>query len=257
MQRNLDSKKGDNGKVLVIGGSKEYVGAPYFAAMAALRTGIDLVYVAAPERVAWVLNTFSPDLITIKCKGEYLRQTHYAEIEKIAKKCDVVIIGPGLTEKSNALIKKILMLKMPKVIDAQAVSQCKLTQLNNSVLTPHKKEYEILLKNNSEKDLTVHKKLKNNTILLKGAIDKIITKKETRNISTGNPGMTVGGTGDILAGLVAGILAQSNNLEYSAIKAVRINGLLAHIGKKFYKYNYLASDLLEYLKTYSKVLFED
>ena len=73
--RDKNSHKGDNGRVLVVGGSIDYVGAPYFAAMAALRSGVDLVTVAAPEKVAWTINSLSPDLITKKFKCDCSART--------------------------------------------------------------------------------------------------------------------------------------------------------------------------------------
>ena len=72
--------KGQNGKVLIIGGSQDYVGAPALSAMAALQTGIDLVTVCAPEKVAWTINSFSPDIITKKFLGDEFNLTHTKEI---------------------------------------------------------------------------------------------------------------------------------------------------------------------------------
>ena len=77
-KRSKKSHKGQNGIVLVIGGSELYTGAPTFVGMSALasmRTGVDLVYIAAPERAAWVIAEISPDLITVKLKGKYLSKT--------------------------------------------------------------------------------------------------------------------------------------------------------------------------------------
>ena len=69
--RKRGDHKGDNGRVLVIGGSQDLVGAPAMAALAALRSGADLVAVAAPEQVAWAINTYAPDLITKKFEGDF------------------------------------------------------------------------------------------------------------------------------------------------------------------------------------------
>ena len=69
--RKKTAKKGDNGRVLVIGGSKEYTGAAALAGLAALRSGADWVTVAAPEKVAWAVNCLSADLVTVKLKGDY------------------------------------------------------------------------------------------------------------------------------------------------------------------------------------------
>ncbi len=106
-------KKGQNGRVLVVGGSKEYTGAPVvggskeytgapaFVAMAALRTGVDLVTVCAPEKVAWTINTYSPDIITKKFLGDELNLTHCKEIISMSEKFDIIVLGNGGCHQSN------------------------------------------------------------------------------------------------------------------------------------------------------------
>ena len=89
-KRKKSSKKGDNGRVLVIGGSKEYVGAVALAGLAALRSGADWVTVVAPEKVAWAVNCLSADLVAVKLKGEYFSLKHVNDVVRLAKKHDVV-----------------------------------------------------------------------------------------------------------------------------------------------------------------------
>jgi len=154
-KRKDNSKKGDNGKVLVIAGSLDYTGSAYLCskAIATLRCGCDIVYVACPEKVAWALNSMSPDLITIKLKGDYLNLSHFEILKKTAKKCDVILIGPGISQKPQTkklilkMIKEIIKLQKPIVIDADALKMIKLQDVENSILTPHQKEFEILIKN--------------------------------------------------------------------------------------------------------------
>ena len=73
-RRTRSSHKGDNGRVLVVAGSKDYAGAAYLASMAAFRTGVDQVVVAAPSKVAWLINTYSADIITKKLEGDCLAE---------------------------------------------------------------------------------------------------------------------------------------------------------------------------------------
>ena len=80
--RRKDSHKGDNGMVLAVGGSWDFAGAIALAGLAALRSGCDLVKVIAPEKVAWAINTYSPDLITMKLKGDYFNLNHSDIIKK-------------------------------------------------------------------------------------------------------------------------------------------------------------------------------
>jgi NAD(P)H-hydrate epimerase len=243
--------KGQNGRVLVIGGSKEYVGCVALAGIAALRAGADWVTVAAPENVAWAINALSADLITVKCDGGYFSKKHAAQIVKLSQKFDAVLIGNGLTTKKEtcAFVQSIIKrIRKPLVIDADAIKVLKIQDVTNAIFTPHQKEFEMLLKNSNLNLENIQKNIGNNVILLKGVIDNIITKDRIYYNKTGNPGMTKAGTGDVLAGLCVGFLAQNKDLLQSAINAAYINGLAGDNLKKKKWYSYIASDLLYELR---------
>jgi NAD(P)H-hydrate epimerase len=253
--RKKSSKKGDNGRVLIIGGSKEYVGAVALAGLAALRSGCDWVTIAAPEKVAWAINTLSADLVTVKLKGDHTSLKHYKELLKLSNKYDVVLIGNGigLRNDTKKLIKKLMnnniVKKKLKVIDADAIKALSINDLNNSIITPHKREFKILLKNSKIAENSLKNKIKNNIILLKGQIDVIITENQNFFNKTGNAGMSKAGTGDVLAGLAAGFLAQSKDLRQSAVNAAYFNGLAGDILLKKKKgFTYLASDMVDEIK---------
>lgn len=247
-QHKKDSHKGDNGEVLIIGGCEDYAGCLALAGLAALRTGVDWVTIAAPEKVAWAVSCLSKDLVTKKCKGKYFSLKNYKGISNLSKKHDVILIGNGIGRKKEtiAFIKKLVKtIKKPIVIDADGIKAISLKDADNAILTPHKKEFEILLKNTNiqEKDLKKH--IKNNVIIKKGRIDLIITKNKTYENKTGNEGMTKGGTGDVLAGLTAGFLAQKLSLLQSAINAAYINGKIGDYLKSKKGYSFIASDLIK------------
>ncbi len=242
-----NSHKGDNGRVLFVGGSIDYAGAVYLAAMAALRSGVDNVTIAAPEKVAWVVNTLSPDFITIKFRGDYFTAAAANKIIALSKKFDVVVIGNGIgvrneTKKfADAVIRGI---KSPKVIDADAIKAVRLQDVSNAIITPHKRELEMLLKNSGCSEKNVRRLMGNNVIIMKGAVDRIISKNKIECNRTGNAGMTVSGTGDILAGLAAGILAQEKDLWRAAVAAAYINGRVGDILFMKHGYGFTASDML-------------
>lgn len=270
-KRNPNSKKGDNGKVLIIAGSKDYVGAAALAGLAALRAGSDWVTIAAPEKVAWAINSLSADLVTKKLSGEYFSENHAEEILELAKHYDAVLIGNGigLKKETKRLIRKIIKIPNLKVIDADAIKIIGKNDLKNSIITPHIKELEYFLRNSKvpEKEIKkivtekspekraelIKKSLKeffeNNILLLKGHIDTIISQNKTFYNKTGNPGMTKAGTGDVLAGLCAGFLSQNKNLLQSAINSAYFNGLIGDILlKKKRGYSFIASDMVEEIK---------
>ncbi|AJF61410.1 Sugar kinase, YjeF-related protein family [archaeon GW2011_AR15] len=254
--------KGQNGKVLVVGGSREYVGAPALAAIAALRTGVDIVTVCAPERVAWQINSYSPDLMTRKFLGEELAPTHAKEIAALSEHYDVVLLGPGLGEKKEFVLKLLRDIKKPFVIDADALKVIALDVPTNSILTPNPKEFRILYENTVKKEFdeldmepnirAMQEKLGNNIMLLKGPEDIIFTKHRRHTNKTGHNSMTRGGTGDILAGICAGFLAQSGNLFDSAKEAAYINGRLGEFMYKQKSYGYTAFDMVEELWRFIK-----
>jgi hydroxyethylthiazole kinase-like uncharacterized protein yjeF len=251
--RNKASHKGDNGKVLVVGGSEEFVGAPALAAGAAeavLRSGADLVTVAAPNKVAWVINTLLPDIITAKLPGTYFTSKNTRTVQKLAASRDVMLIGPGIGLCSNAFIKAITKLSLPKVIDADTLKAVNLRSLENSILTPHAKEFEILLKNSKLTEDNFKKHLGNNVILLKGRVDHIISKNKIAKNKTGNAVMTKGGTGDVLAGLAAGFVAQQKDkpqpdIFKAACMAAYVNGKTGDYLLKKQGRTFIASDILK------------
>ncbi len=255
-----DSHKGQNGVALVVGGSNALVGAPALsaqAALAAMRTGIDLVTVAAPEKVAWVVNSFSPDLMTTKLRGPRVTEEHLKEVLALAAKADAVLMGPGmgLDKETIAFVRKaVAKIKKPLVLDADALKAAKGTKFNGRVLiTPHAKEFEIFSGRKLPAPANLKKRVKvveevarkhHCVVLLKGRVDIVSDGKATRLNKTGNPGMTIGGTGDVLAGLCLGLAAKGNTLFDAACAAAYLNGKAGDILLALQGTTFLASDLL-------------
>jgi ADP-dependent NAD(P)H-hydrate dehydratase / NAD(P)H-hydrate epimerase len=252
LARKPNVHKGEAGHVLVIAGSDKYAGAALLSSVSALRIAADLVTLACPENVAVAANSYCPDLITLRLQGNYLKLSHYHKIISVIDKYDVILIGNGIDDRmeTKKLIQKILKNKKIKsklkVIDADALKMIHIKDINNAILTPHRKEFEILLNNSKIKNkIELRTVMSDNVVLLKGKEDEIITSKKVFINKTGNPGMAKAGTGDVLAGLCAGILAKTENLIESAKAAAWLNGYLANILQKKKKgYYYIASDLI-------------
>jgi NAD(P)H-hydrate epimerase len=252
--RKKTSHKGENGKILIIGGSEDYIGAPALvgmAAMAVLRSGADLVTVAAPEKVAWAINCISPDIITKKIKCKNFSQKNVKEVLSLSKNVDVVEIGngiaftPGAKEFMQQIIKR-LNGKKPLIIDAAALRVIRIQDVKNSVLLPHAGELKKLLKNSGLTEKSLQKNLSSNILVKKGhPKTAIMSKNKLAYNSTGNAGMTHGGTGDVLAGITAALIAQGNDPFMSAYAAAYINGNAADILYKKMGFGYLASDLVK------------
>ena len=251
-KRKKTSHKGENGKVLIIGGSIDYVGAVALAGLAALRTGCDWVTIAAPEKVAWAVNTLSPDLITKKLSGKHIAKKHAKELLTLAKKFDVILVGNGLgtkTETKSFVKEFVKKCKRPLVLDADAIKVVNVKELNNVILTPQKAELNLFLKNSKHKKKStkdLQKFIGTNVLLIKGPVDHILSHHYVMYNRTGNEGLTVAGTGDILAGLVAGFIAQGYDKFTAACYSAYISG---HVGdlllKKKGYYSFIASDLID------------
>ncbi|MBW2989415.1 NAD(P)H-hydrate dehydratase [Candidatus Woesearchaeota archaeon] len=248
-RRALGSHKGDNGRVLVIGGSRDYVGAAALAGIAALRSGADWVTVAAPEKAGYAINALSADLVVKKYKGDHFRVSHVKGLLELERQFDSVLIGNGIGIKAGPFVRKYVNgSRKPLVIDADAIKVVSIKDVNNAILTPHRRELDIFLKNSGIKEGALRKRIGRNVILLKGRTDRIISSAKEYYNKTGNPGMTKAGTGDVLAGLCAGFLGQGLSLLQSAVNAAYFNGLAGDILLRKKKgFTYLASDLADEL----------
>lgn len=235
------------GRVLVVGGSEEYSGAVYLAGIAALRSGAESVVVMTPEKVAWALNALSPDLITRKLRGKHLALSHKAEIMRQLKTADVLVAGNGATTRPGtaALMRALCEWPGVKVIDADALKVLRGNKISNAILTPNGGEWKLLKKNND-----IQKLLAQNVVIIKkGMPTEILSKTKTFRQRSTNRGLEKAGTGDVLAGMCAGFLAQGLSLWDAAKKACETGNTIAELlTKKKKGYYFLASDIAQELK---------
>ena len=259
-KRKMWARKGDYGHLLVVGGSKLYTGAPFLAGLAALRTGCDLVTVAAPERAANIAAR-NLNLITYPLKGDFIKVSHIRELLELSRGKDAIVIGNGIGRRKETFLavnKFLGKISVPCVIDADAIhavaveNRKKFSQ--KLVFTPHAHEFYILTGKKVTTDLkeriaavkAVAKKL-NATILLKGQVAVISDGAITainRRISTY---ATKGGTGDVLAGACGSLLAQGIEPFYAACAASYIIGMAGHIAARRRKQSMMATDVIEKL----------
>ena len=261
--RRSESHKGDFGRLLIVGGSETFSGAPTLAALAALRTGVDLVYVAAPKETAYAISSLSPDLITLKLEGDYFNRENLPVVRRFLEKATAVVIGPGLglhketQEAVNDLVKDLEERKIPMLLDAdglKAFAKSKRRLGTSTVFTPHMGEYRILTGKSLPESLNERAEMVQRTaqdldavILLKAHVDIISDGYRTKLNFTGNPGMTVGGTGDVLSGIVGAFLAQGIEPFEAAVAGAFINGAAGDFVKAEKGYHMVASDLLRWI----------
>ena len=256
------SKKGDNGIVLVVGGNRIYHGAPLLASLAALRSGTDLVYTAVPRSNIVSTRSFSPNIIALPLPDDKLTVgSSNRLLAVIPKRPDSAAIGMGMTIAKPAalltIIKGLLARNSKLVLDASALIPSMLDEISGTetIITPHIGEYKRIFGENLpdsevERISNIQKCAKQYriVILLKGWID-IISDGERVGINrTHNCAMTVGGTGDILTGIVAGLLTKVKPFEASLL-GFYFNGVAGNLAYKRIGLHLAATDLLEDLPT--------
>ena len=267
--RPRDSNKGMYGHVLVVGGSLGKTGAAVMAGFSALRTGTGLVTVASPRSTLGIISGYHPELMT-----EPLRETEAGSISKealqdfnrIAANKTVLAIGPGISRDPSTaeFVREVVTKsKIPIVLDADGLNafEGQANLLNGHgrtlVLTPHPGEMARLTGLNTaaiQRDrINVARSFAQDhqlILVLKG--DRTIIANpdgEAWVNTTGNPGMATGGTGDILTGIVAGMIAQNSKSVFEAVlAAVYLHGLAGDIAEKSIgEHSLVATDLIRVL----------
>lgn len=252
-KRSRCAHKGQFGNVLVIGGDLGYSGAARLAGEAAARVGAGLVSIATRKAHAISLNATRPELM---CHGI----ENADELAGLLAKASVVLIGPGLGqgEWGRLLFNAAIISTKPLVVDADGLNLLAQSayRQKNWVLTPHPGEAARLL-NSSSVQLQADRfasasALQVNyggVVVLKGAGSLVAANDGITIATTGNPGMASGGMGDVLSGVIAGLLAQGLSLREAAEQAVYLHGLAAdRAAQTEGERGLLAGDLLPYLR---------
>lgn len=267
LKRDPQSHKGDFGRVLVIAGSRGFTGAAVLASLGALKIGAGLVYLATPGSLNDILEIKLTEVIKIPVSdsdGAFDLKSFF-ELKEHIERCDVVILGPGIGTSlpTKVFVHKLLEdIERPVVIDADGLNCLvdNVTLLKNCkakvVITPHPGEMARLIGKSTsyvqENRLEVAEGFASENgviVVLKGA-RTIISSPDGRSYinPTGNPGMATGGTGDVLTGMIGGLIAQGlSPLEASCV-GVFLHGLSGDIGAiRKGELSLIASDLLDFI----------
>lgn len=249
--------KFDAGIVTILAGSPSMQGAPLLAAIGALRAGAGLVKLFCPYPE---IQFGAYPLEIIKEVFDPEKPEKFLEWTNRSQAC---LIGPGLgrDDSIKKLLKNVLpKIRVPTVLDADGldfIAHVKCTLPKKLILTPHRKEMEKLLKGESTSEITeklletckAFARKKKAVLALKGWPTFLFSEEETVFInSTGDPGLATAGTGDVLAGIMAGLLAQGLTLIDSAKLAVFIHGLAGeNAAQEKTPYCLIASDLFDFM----------
>lgn len=251
LKREKDSHKGQNGKVAIIAGSKDYTGAPALAAMAAYRSGADLVKIFTSEKIADTVSSYSENFIVSTYSGDYFTQEDVEKATELLEWADSGVIGPGMSKPQEKAIKNLLEnTETSLIIDADAIRPAVNADIKKAVLTPHKNEKKhIEEKFGSVEEFASPDKV----VAVKGKEDLVYQGEKVYKNDTGNPSMTVGGTGDMLTGVIAALISQDMSLPDASWIGVFATGKAGEIAAEKYGYGALPTDMIDYLP---RVLFK-
>ncbi len=263
-RRKPDSHKRQNGVVTIIAGSRDYIGAPALVGFGAFRTGADLIFILTPADIRKTVSSYAPDFITIPAaEGEVTPNDIEDIFNHHRTKGSTYVIGPGMIDSqiTKDTLLEFLKSKESKqvVIDASALSSMEeehlfLLKYHRSILTPHRGEFMKIFKKQLSGDVDKDAEIVSEvaakwktTIVLKGQKDIISNGKITKFNKTGHPGMTVGGTGDVLTGIIGALLAVIDDPFLVSCLGVYISGAAGELAAKDYGDGLMASDIPNYI----------
>lgn len=259
--RAVDAHKGDFGKILLLCGSKGYTGAAYLAAQASLRSGAGLVFLGVPESIYAIEAVKLNEAIVFSFPDENgkLSAAAIPEILERLPKMDAVLIGPGLGQSDGVfqVVKAVLeQAACPVVLDADGINLIAAHKdivrgrTAPTILTPHAGEFGRLGGNPEERTVAAEAmaRVLGCILLLKGHHTVITDGKTTYINPTGNPGMAVGGSGDVLAGIITALLGQEITPLEAAACGAWLHGAAGDIcAAEIGQYGMLPTDMLNTL----------
>ncbi len=269
-----DAHKGDFGRILIVGGSGGMIGAPALAANAALRSGAGLVTIATAQSVQLTVASLAPCATSIPLKDTN-GQIASAGVNKLTeivvkeKRFDVIAVGPGLGQVNKIVdfLYAALSCDIPVIIDADGLNILAETDwqgrfTGRCIITPHPGELARLMKTDtssvqSQREeiaiqcarlMSADEEQSQSICVLKGH-NTVVTDGDRIYINkTGNPGMATGGSGDVLTGVIAGLLGQGLNCFDASVLGVYVHGLAGDIAaERLGQVSLTANDLIDYL----------
>jgi len=262
--RRQDASKRDFGCLLVVGGSDVYSGAPALAGLAALRTGVGLAVVAAPASVAATIRSYSPNLIVHSLSGNVVAARDMDNLTELLASSNALVLGPGIGRNSEtkevipSIVEVAAKSKKPILIDADAIralaDRKQALKGANVILTPHTGEFRAIsgvsVPSTWQQRAPICKKFASEfscILLLKGHNTVVSDGRRLKVNRTGNPGMAVGGMGDVLSGIIGAFLAQGADRFPAAVAGAYVRGLAGDLIRKKKGFHMVASDLIEVL----------
>lgn len=258
--RDRDAHKGDFGRILLICGSRGYTGAAALAAMGALRSGAGLVYLAVPECIYQIEATKLTEAVVLPVpdNGGMFSVEAIEAINALISRMDAVLIGPGLGQSDGTMALLLYVLENypgPVVVDADGINLLSLhkdllrRRSGPTVLTPHEGEFKRLKPDfvgERLKDASAFANEHQCILVLKGHETLTTNGRICYHNTTGNPGMAVGGSGDVLAGIIVSLIGQGIEPLLGTAAGVWLHGAAGDLSaRRIGQYGMLPTDLLQ------------
>jgi hydroxyethylthiazole kinase-like uncharacterized protein yjeF len=252
-----DSHKGDNGLVLVVAGSATLAGAPRYVTLGAYRSGADLVHVVAPPGLAPALRAWGPEAIVHETgRGDHLTPAMLPAIERLMDRCSALVLGPGLgghlatLQACRQVLEAAADRGLPTVVDADGLDALTDALLSRHgarmVLTPHAREFSDLAGRQATRaNVVAFARRHGVTVLRKSSVDVVSDGTRTRECRRGHPTLTVGGTGDVLAGITGCLLAKGAAPFEAACAASYLLKAAGEVAASVRSYGATAADVAE------------
>jgi NAD(P)H-hydrate epimerase len=268
LKRRKDAHKGDFGRVLVLGGSRDMPGAPALAASAALRAGAGLVRIACPLAIQQTVVGLCPCATSAalpQTQSGLISGRAAGAVRKLARESDVAAVGPGMGTSAGgaALVAAVLSTPdLPVVVDADGLNNLAMSKgwwrscRADVVLTPHPGEMRRLIEGAGltldpakRRDCCVRfARHVGQVVVLKGAGSVVSDAHRVYVNKTGNPGMATGGSGDVLTGVIAALMGQGLAPFDAAAMGVYLHGLAGDLAaRNLGQVSLIATDLIEFL----------
>ena len=242
---NVSEESGtDNGRVGIVAGAVEYPNQPALVGRAALRTGSDHVRAFVADPIYEVVASHDPNLLVDRYAGERFEESAVERTRELSAWADALVIGPGLVDADPGAVREAIdAVDVPTVVDALAIDPALEADLSNAVLTPSGSEIDPI-----EGDYGSLESFSTDTdavLTLTGDVDEIVADGERVRNETGTSALTVAGTGDTLAGIVASLLGQGMDRHEAAELGAWILGKSGELATAEFGPGVLATDVID------------
>ncbi|ARS88858.1 NAD(P)H-hydrate dehydratase [Natrarchaeobaculum aegyptiacum] len=241
---NVSRGGNDNGRVGIVAGAVAYPNRPALVGQAAMRTGSDHVRAFVADPIYEIVASHDPNLLVDRYAGEQFEETAVERTREMGDWADALVIGPGLTDADpDAVRETVDSVDVPIVVDALAIEPALEADLSNAVLTPSSAEVDPIREEYGS--LEAFTTETGAVVTSTGETDEIVADGDRLANETGTPALTVAGTGDTVAGIVASLLGQGCDRTEAAELGAWVLGKAGELATAEFGPGMVATDVID------------